>query len=382
MGASSSRERARYQQQQQAAAAAQIAGPAQLQHQHHAPPAYPDAYPPPPVYRPPQYHGQAPNYGGGPQFYGVQHQGGWRPVYPPQFPGGQYYPVPYQMQPPPPPPPAAAPPAMRPAAVPQEQLLQTATIRNSVNLKKNSLALVPVDGNPRRLAVTFTFDSSVPCRVTVFVVAVEEPSRGCAITQTQGPPAPAVTYGDGGRTMLGKAYPPPGAAAAVVDLDCYDERQLIAPDGGAFPLIVRMETVTEKGLAEGHSLQELEVGAGQKSWVQSQTTFAALARDEHAGPGGLRARVLKQKIWVEGVSYELQEIYGIDSLNSRHRLDVAAPEEELSEEKLCVICLVNRRDTTVLPCRHLCMCQDCAQELRRHNSKCPGIGRRDAEARY
>ena len=43
------------------------------------------------------------------------------------------------------------------------------------------------------------------------------------------------------------------------------------------------------------------------------------------------------------------------------QLDVAAPEEELSEEKLCVICLVNRRDTTVLPCRHLCMCQECAQ---------------------
>ena len=33
-----------------------------------------------------QYYGQDPNYGGGPQFYGVQHQGGWRPVYPPPFP--------------------------------------------------------------------------------------------------------------------------------------------------------------------------------------------------------------------------------------------------------------------------------------------------------
>lgn len=43
------------------------------------------------------------------------------------------------------------------------------------------------------------------------------------------------------------------------------------------------------------------------------------------------------------------------------QLDAAAVDEELSEEKLCVICLVNRRDTTVLPCRHLCMCQDCAQ---------------------
>ena len=62
------------------------------------------------------------------------------------------------------------------------------------------------------------------------------------------------------------------------------------------------------------------MGAGQKSWVQSQTTFAALERDEHAGPGWLRARVLKQKIWVEGVSYELQEIYGIDSLPSRRRV--------------------------------------------------------------
>lgn len=29
------------------------------------------------------------------------------------------------------------------------------------------------------------------------------------------------------------------------------------------------------------------MGAGQKSWVQSRTTFAALARDEHAGPSSL-----------------------------------------------------------------------------------------------
>lgn len=55
--------------------------------------------------------------------------------------------------------------------------------------------------------------------------------------------------------QLGKAYPPPGAAAAVIDLDRYDERQLMSQSSGAYPLTVRMETVTEKGLAEGHSLQ-------------------------------------------------------------------------------------------------------------------------------
>ena len=34
---------------------------------------------------------------------------------------------------------------------------------------------------------------------------------------------------------------------------------------------------------------------------------------------------------------------------------------EEAEERLCVICLVNDRDTTVLPCRHMCMCHECAQ---------------------
>lgn len=89
-----------------------------------------------------------------------------------------------------------------------------------------------------------------------------------------------------------------------------------APEGGCAGVTLIMNTRPETGFR----VQELEVGAGQKSWVQSQTTFAALMRDEHAGAGGLRARVLKQKIWVEGVSYELQEIYGIDSLNSRRRV--------------------------------------------------------------
>jgi hypothetical protein len=158
-----------------------------------------------------------------------------------------------------------------------------------------------------------------------------------------------------------------------------------------------------------HCAQELRPGAAQKVWVQSQTTFAALARDEE---GRWCARVLKQKIWVEGVSYELQEIYGMEnsgpapqqpekevgcralpqitkigilpsaqkgravghtarvvlSCTSAFRacvpprtfvsaawhacaLKQGAALMEENEERLCVICLVNERDTTVLPCR-------------------------------
>lgn len=56
-------------------------------------------------------------------------------------------------------------------------------------------------------------------------------------------------------------------------------------------------------------LQELSAGGPQRVWVQSQTTFAQLSKEEE---GKFAVRPLKQKIWVEGVSYELQEIYGIE----------------------------------------------------------------------
>lgn len=56
-------------------------------------------------------------------------------------------------------------------------------------------------------------------------------------------------------------------------------------------------------------LQELEVGQKQQVWIQSQTTFASVMKNEE---GQHICKVLKQKIWVEGISYELQEIYGME----------------------------------------------------------------------
>lgn len=53
---------------------------------------------------------------------------------------------------------------------PPQELTQTATIRNAVNLKKNTLKLVPLADNPNKFSVHFVFDASSPCRsVTVFL---------------------------------------------------------------------------------------------------------------------------------------------------------------------------------------------------------------------
>jgi hypothetical protein len=82
--------------------------------------------------------------------------------------------------------------------------------------------------------------------------------------------------------------------------------------------------------------------------------------------------------------YELREIYGIDggntgtaatdsSLHDNRPVDAgaAAAEQILASGSECVVCLTERRDTTVLPCRHMCMCFECANHLRMSTNKCP-----------
>ncbi|KFM23942.1 E3 ubiquitin-protein ligase MGRN1 [Auxenochlorella protothecoides] len=190
--------------------------------------------------------------------------------------------------------------------LPPRELTQTATIRNAVNLKKASLRVAP-GPTPDTLSISFTFDASSPCVVSVFLGAREDAAQL------------------------------PGLLAAPRD---------------THPLVIRLETVTEAGAAAGRSLEDLRPGEQQAAWVQSQTTYAALLREED---GSHAVRVSKQKIWVEGVSYELQEIYGLEQSGMVPRVAGAEARESAEdvEERLCVICLVNDRDTTVLPCRHM-----------------------------
>jgi hypothetical protein len=133
--------------------------------------------------------------------------------------------------------------------------------------------------------------------------------------------------------------------------------------------------------------------------------------------------VIKQSISVRNRLYELQEIYGMDDEvdvkkapsgsseesggavrdedeasmseksekddmgkgEGKDEVDELSKEEEgteggattkatttsLSEESVCVICLTEKRDTTVFPCRHMCLCSECAGQLRYRDNRCP-----------
>merc|ERR1719312_2142081 len=72
-------------------------------------------------------------------------------------------------------------------------------------------------------------------------------------------------------------------------------------------------------------------------------------------------KVLKQKQNIDGFSFMLQEIYGMESKNS--------PDKSVGNGE-CVVCLNAPRDTMILPCRHLCLCYTCAEDVRFKSNAC------------
>ncbi|VDN19984.1 unnamed protein product [Gongylonema pulchrum] len=105
----------------------------------------------------------------------------------------------------------------------------------------------------------------------------------------------------------------------------------------------------------------IEIRAVDCGIEQMQSTMASIERatDQCAS---FVVKPLRQKLVADGVVYLLQEIYGIEN-----------KEQDLGDENgsECIICMSDIRDTVILPCRHLCICNGCAETLRYKLNNCP-----------
>jgi hypothetical protein len=111
------------------------------------------------------------------------------------------------------------------------------------------------------------------------------------------------------------------------------------------------------------------------SIVKCQSTEVEL----HKGSSSLIPRVIGQNVEVDGgPQYNLLEIYGRPPTKSASAASLGSMESigeiannEPNDGKECVVCMSLERDTIVLPCRHLCVCAECAEETRGRMDKCP-----------
>ncbi|KAE8666233.1 putative E3 ubiquitin-protein ligase LUL1 [Hibiscus syriacus] len=230
--------------------------------------------------------------------------------------------------------------------VPYIEHQKAVTIRNDVNLKKESLKLVPDEENPGKFLVSFAFDATLVGRMTVLFFAKE--GENCNLTPMKESILPPVTvpFEEG----LGQKFTQPSGTG--IDFSMFEESELLKVDADIYHLAVKAEAlpVNQDG-SDGNKVS----GA-----MNSQITQAVFEKEK----GEYHTRVVKQILWVSGVRYELQEIYGIGN-SVDDSVDANGPGKE------CVICLSEPRDTTVLPCRHMCMCSSCAKVLRCQSNRCP-----------
>lgn len=283
--------------------------------------------------------------------------------YPAQYPNSNpnpnlppYYPYPGYYPPPPPPAlydhhhgPARMNPCgpVIPSPPPYVEHQKAVTIRNDINLKKESLHMEQDEENPGQFLVAFTFDATVAGSITVVFFAKE--AEDCILTPTkENLLAPVMVHFKEG---LGQKFRQPSGTG--IDFSMSDETDLLeVADMEVYPLAVKAET--SPVIPSGSE------GQAESGTANSQITKAVFEKER----GEYKLKVVKQIVWVNRMRYELQEIYGIgDSTDGD--FDGNDPGKD------CVICLSEPRDTTVLPCRHMCMCSGCAKVLRLQTNRCP-----------
>ncbi|OCT58247.1 mahogunin ring finger 1, E3 ubiquitin protein ligase S homeolog isoform X1 [Xenopus laevis] len=230
------------------------------------------------------------------------------------------------------------------------------TLRSLVNIRKDSLRLVrykdgadsPLEegGNPRVLyGLEFTFDADARVAVTVYCQASEEFSGGVAVYNPRSPSLQSQTvYFKRG---LSQHF---SLTSFKIDFSGWKDEELnFDLDKGIVPLVIQA-VVAEGGEGSAHA-------------------HVLLAAFEKHVDGSFSVKPLKQKQIVDRVSYLLQEIYGIENKNNQ---DTKPSDDENSDNSNeCVVCLSDLRDTLILPCRHLCLCNSCADTLRYQANNCP-----------
>ncbi|XP_061088747.1 E3 ubiquitin ligase RNF157 isoform X4 [Conger conger] len=241
------------------------------------------------------------------------------------------------------------------AAPPPQEPVKT--LRSLINIRKDTLRLVRCSEDvklPREdvgkgracYNVEFTFDADTQVAITIFYQAIEEFHNGVPIYLPQDSSLQSETVHFKRGVCQQFCLP-----SHSVNLSEWAEEELLFDmDKDIYPMVV--QAVVDEGEEHlGHS-------------------HVLLATFEKHMDGSYCVKPLKQKQVVDGVSYLLQEIYGIENKYNSQESKVA--DDEISDNSAeCVVCLSDVRDTLILPCRHLCLCNACADTLRYQANCCP-----------
>lgn len=247
--------------------------------------------------------------------------------------------------------PGMGPPMLPSPPLPLVEHRQTKKVRNDVNVHKDTLRIEVDEQNPDHHLVSFVFDALYDGSITILFFAKEELNCSFVPVYPDAFKPVKVPFQKG---PAQKFFQPVGTGFDLGFFDC-DDLSKPSPAEDIFPLVISAETRSPS------QSDDERIGEPRRDNSHMQITQAVLEK-KNGSP--FQVRVIRQLLWIDGVRYELREIFGIGSSS-------AEGFDDNDSGKECVICMTEPKDTAVLPCRHLCMCTDCAKELKRQSNKCP-----------
>ena len=239
----------------------------------------------------------------------------------------------------------------------------TKTLKSLVNIRRDSLHLVKVKPDPAaqvdgeedqpkqsQYNIQFTFDCDVRVAITIHYLSTEEVVSGALHLSPRHPAASSPVYQY--RRGAGQQFNQPGHVFNPESME--EELLLNGFEQGLVP--VAIHAVAEEG-------------------EEPRQAHLTLGLVEKHSDGQFVLKALKQKLYVDGLCYLLQEIYGIENKvvdgGYSGYTDALADDEVEDTGAECVVCMSDMRDTLILPCRHLCLCNTCADSLRYQANNCP-----------
>ncbi|OMJ81364.1 hypothetical protein SteCoe_18221 [Stentor coeruleus] len=200
-----------------------------------------------------------------------------------------------------------------------------------VHIQKNSFKITTEKGSSY---LTFNFDSSHICLITVYYFGVEVLSKKEDHTMyfavdTEKYPAPNSYKFPSG---LNQKFP---EKVSEINLNRYASDIASSESHNQYPIIITIKP--ENTIPFPYESSFLRIDKEKDIW---------------------KPVLLKQKIHFDGSSYYLSEIYGLSSLED--------------DKNVCIVCLTGKSKVTMMPCKHLCLCEECAQVLSESAvKKCP-----------
>lgn len=219
-------------------------------------------------------------------------------------------------------------------------------LQNDISLHKDSIQLKASGSDSRTL--TFTYDSVFDSKVTIYCLVREKAdpisdfTLGFESIHPNGPREITQHMSKGTRIQFPQN-------CFSMDFSKIPREVLLTRKEGEYGLVIRLEKTDPSGLE-----------------VKAMYNYCEFEEEAHQ----LIVKVKRQKMEWNGQAYEIQEIFGIDSSDLESKKAQATMADTNKE---CSVCLNDKIDTIILPCRHMCLCVGCANELAKKSAgrKCP-----------